>query len=131
MYHLVNSLTLWQRKKNGEPRKDKRGRIKVEPRWDDVARVFIWLHYKRLRIPWLAMFIKRHATNDATSAMTDLKKLMQSRYSHLSKYAALGQTDEAAFFPLGLVRVVSLKDRLSRVDLWPLDQAGRFLRRLG
>lgn len=41
-----------------------------------------------------------------------------------------GQTDEAVFFPRGLVRVVSLKDRLSRVGLWPLDQADLFLRKL-
>jgi hypothetical protein len=113
----VNSLTLWQRKKNGEPRKDKKGRVKVERRWDDIARVLIWLHYKKLRVSWLAVFIEHHATKNAARVMTDLKKLMQSRYSHLSKRAALGQADEAAFCPLGLVRVVSLEDRLRAYNL--------------
>jgi hypothetical protein len=117
LFYLVNSLTLWQRTKNGEVRKDKKRLIKVERRWDEIARVLIWLHYKKLRIPWLAAFIKRHASMDAARAMNDLKKLLQSRYSHLSKHAHSGLTGEAFSFPLGVKRVVLSEDHLSAVDL--------------
>jgi hypothetical protein len=117
LYHLVNSLTRWQRKKDGKPRKDRHGRFKVDRCWDDVARVLIWLHYNRIKIPWLAIFIKNHASKDARRAIIELKKLVQSRYSHLNNHADPGQTYEGAFSPIGILRVVSFEDHLSAIYL--------------
>ncbi len=116
IYHLVNNLTVYRRKRDGAAMKDKRGSFKLERRWDDVARVLLWVHYKRMSMPWVSSFIQRYARSAAGPSMIRLKKTIQRKYAHLGPPKAkknskgerplidLGKSAEAGFWPLWIHR---------------------------
>jgi len=123
IFHLVNSLTVWKRKKDKYgspciPVFDKHGFHKFERRWDDIARTLIWIHYHAFPIPWLASFIKSHASSEAGRSMIKLKKIIQRRYAHLGPPKDRRRQDpEAAVYRIGIQRVVAEGDRFIA---WPL-----------
>jgi len=102
IYHLVNNLTAWRRKRDGTAMKDKRGRFKLERRWDDVAHVLIWVHYKRMTIPWVSSFLQRYARSSIEPTLLRLKKVIQRKYAHLGPPADQGISAETAFHPLNI-----------------------------
>jgi hypothetical protein len=117
IFHLVNSLTVWKRKKDkyglpSIPLFDKHGFHKLERQWDDMARCLIWIHYHIFRIPWLASFIKSHASSDSGRSMIKLKKIIQRRHDHLWPPKDRRRGDpEAAVYYVGIKRIVAEGNR--------------------
>lgn len=104
LYHLVNNLTVYRRKKDGTPMKDKRGLYKLERRWGDAARVLIWVHYKRMPIPWMSSFVRRFARSPVGPTLIRLHRVIQHKYGHLGpppdKELRMAP-EETRFHPLG------------------------------